>query len=337
MLHRDGPAGHITRPHATRGWFWQHELEASMRAGLIDRMEIDQWWTYTPCKCRSPLAEVKGLYDQRLKVGKNTPQGKSIRLVLNSLYGKLAQSAGEPKYSNWIYASLITARCRTMILDAIGTHPLRSDGVVMIATDAVYFREPHPYLHKSKMELGAWDETPKYNLALFKPGVYWDDTTLAEIQAGKAPRFKTRGINAKALAKHIGSINATFARWGAEYPSSEQFPAINVVSDFSMISPMQALQRNKWGICALVQNDKGTMQRSEPGSKRVPGWFDPSTGIYWSSPPKGKFKNGQPELSWGYDDGQSVAVTGRMPVELDYLTPDGTVMQGFSFALGLKG
>lgn len=50
MLHRFVDAS-IARPDCTRGWFWQHELEAAQRAGLIDSIECEEWWTYAPCDC----------------------------------------------------------------------------------------------------------------------------------------------------------------------------------------------------------------------------------------------------------------------------------------------
>src|SRR5690606_895113 len=107
-------------------------------------------------------------------VGKNSSHGKAYKLIYNSAYGKMAQSIGNPKYSNPIYASLITTGCRTMITHAIATHPKKTKDLLMVATDGVYFRSPHPSLEIDKSRLGAWDESIKRNLTLFMPGIYWD-------------------------------------------------------------------------------------------------------------------------------------------------------------------
>src|SRR5208282_5751698 len=111
------------RPQSTSGYYWERELAASMRAGLIHTVKVTEGWRYDPCDCESPMRALHDLYQQRRTVGKNSPEGKAYKIVYNSVYGKLAQSIGNPRYANPIYASLITSGCRTMILDAIASHP----------------------------------------------------------------------------------------------------------------------------------------------------------------------------------------------------------------------
>jgi hypothetical protein len=102
--------------------------------------------TRIPCDHEPPLRHLEGLYQPRFGIGKDTPEGKAFKLVYNSVYGKFAQSVGEPVYGNPAYASLITRGCRTRILDAIATHPRRSAAVAMMATGGVYFLTPHPQI-----------------------------------------------------------------------------------------------------------------------------------------------------------------------------------------------
>jgi hypothetical protein len=102
----------------------------------------------------------------------------------------MAQSVGQPKYANAVYASLITAGCRCMILDAIATHPLRTEAV-MIATDGIYFTAPHPGLPLSN-QLGDWETKSLNNLMLFKPGTYWDDETRARARAARGETSNSR-------------------------------------------------------------------------------------------------------------------------------------------------
>lgn len=264
----------VRRPTATEGWMWQHELTASRRAGLIDRVKWHEWWEYTLCDCAPPFRAIGPLYRQRIEIGKDSPQGKGMKLVYNSTYGKTAQSIGKPIFGNAVYASLITAGCRTMILDAIATHPLRSNGVVMVATDGVYFTEPHPTLHVDKTKLGAWGMKTKLNLSLLKPGVYWDDQARADIAEGGRLDVKSRGINVKELAKVIGDIDEQWVQFG-DVPNNrwgdvDVWPTFDLDVPFSVISPKQALNRNRWELCGTITHHTTVTQSACPTSKRAP-------------------------------------------------------------------
>jgi hypothetical protein len=264
MLHRDDK-GNIYRPHVTEGWYWLHEIQAAQNAGLIDECRISDSYNYIPCDCLPPLREVRDIYNLRKKVGKKTPLGIACKLVPSSLYGKFSQSIGSPKYANPIYASLITAGCRTMILNAIATHPKGAKNVAMVATDGVYFFDPHPSLPISG-DLGDWDTKPMRHLCLFKPGVYWDDTARASIRKGESPVFKARGVNARDLSKKIELIDDMF-KVGEVFDID--WPAVRFSLSFSMISCIQALHRNDWTLAGTVIPDYNVVQSSNPKSKRT--------------------------------------------------------------------
>lgn len=293
MLHRREDGG-ILRPSQTAGWYWQHEIDAAVRAGIIDSVVCDESWAYMPCACPPPMRGIRGLYDERLRVGKNTPHGKGLKLVYNSVYGKFAQSVGDPKYGNAVYASLVTAGCRAMILDAIGSHPDGTGSVFMVATDGVYFTSRHISL-RCTSRLGDWEETQHQNLTLFKPGVYWDDLTRERIRAGEDPSFKARGISAKAFAPRIAAADSHFSRWPDNFPVERDpdgpregwYPSITFQSGFSMVTCQQALQRGKWFLAGSV-SDVELTQDADPISKRHSGYYQ--DGIYWSRP----YKDGGP-------------------------------------------
>lgn len=292
--HRDG---RIARPHTTGGWYWYHELEAARSAGLVSSVHYLEWVNYSPCSCKPPLRGLAGLYDYRARIGKDTPAGKAAKLVYNSVYGKFAQSTGSPKYANAMYASLITAGTRCMILDAIATHPEGTKAVLMVATDGVYFTSPHPGLTLSGA-MGDWSQETKHNLTLFKPGVYWSDETRVAIAEGKAPVFKARGIAAKDFAESIAMIDDIFASWSdARFPGTHEFPVVQFSSSFAMTTATQALARGKWETAGRLghQDQQGTcdgcngahvVQSANPSTKRAPGG-PPIDGIYWSAPHPG--------------------------------------------------
>jgi hypothetical protein len=273
MLHRS-PKGRVLRPSGTSGWYWWHELQAAKRADLVSRVRWHEWWEYRPsCDCPPPFRAIADLYHERLRVGKTSPHGRALRLVFNSAYGKMAQSVGEPMFGNPVYASLITAGCRTMILGAIATHPGGTRATMMVATDGVYFRAPHPGLEVNPTKLGAWDTAEKVNLSLFKPGMYWDDKARAAIRSGGKLGIKSRGVNEAALAKVIDRLDSQWERRLAgrirpENPS--WWPATNIIVPFSIVSPRQALNRGRWELCGAVNHDLEALQSADPRGKRNP-------------------------------------------------------------------
>lgn len=333
MLHRTRK-GNILRPTETRGYFWLHELEAAQRAGLIARIDYENWFMYEPCDCAPPMAEIADLYALRLEVGKNTALGKAIKLLINSVYGKFAQSVGNPKYGNPIYASLITAACRTMILDAIATHPKGAEDVIMVATDGVYFLSPHPTLRLSS-NLGDWEHGIHTNLCLFKPGMYWDDKDRSRIISGKAPVFKARGINAADFANKIEQVDRVFSKWpkkvrGDLTPrASFKWPQVEFAGKFAMTSCLQAIQRGKWETAGHVTQDVTLTQSATPHKKRAGLFYDPEAGIYRSRPWMSGITfpiDSQPyEKRFGIEDPWSIE-----SLEEYGLTPDGTVSQLFT-------
>jgi hypothetical protein len=287
LLNRDKD-GRIRRPHVTEGWYWLHEIQAATRAGLISDAGIREWRAYHPCDCPPPVRGFRDLYEHRLDVGKDTVLGKSCKLVYNSGYGKFAQSLGQAPYGNWVYASLITAGCRVMILDAIATHPNGSKSVLMVATDGIFFDTPHPHLPVSK-NLGDWDYSERQNLTLFKPGVYWDDKSRKAIRDGQATGFKARGVNARDFSKHLGEIDERFLR-AIEFPpefklrlyegdnftayAEKEWPWITFPVAFSLTSVKTALMRGDWSQAGETQVNLMVVQDSDPSDKREGVYYD---------------------------------------------------------------
>ncbi len=290
MPYRDH-RGLISRPLNTKGWYWAHEIEAARQAGLIDTVVTESWVSYTPCTCSPPFNPtsigIESLYQLRLDFGKNTPQGKSAKLVYNSAYGKTAQSIGQPKYSNPVYASLITAGCRTLILNAIATHPHGANAVSMVATDGIYFTERHPSLPLDKTKLGAWDETFKPRLTQLMPGVYWDQSTRESIGLGKNPKLKSRGVPARDLAYEIANLDQLFAEqhMSLENGGRYEWPEIRFKSHFLLESCSSALNRGKWNEAGKVTHGKERAISSNPHTKRqVVPYFDYEEGLVRSRP-----------------------------------------------------
>lgn len=212
----------------------------------------------------------------------------------------------------------------------------------MIATDGVYFLAPHPGLDSQLSEqMGDWSREAKYDLTLFKPGVYWDNRSRELINAGMAPRFKARGINAQDFARSIADVDAMFDSWSESDLAGIEWPKVSFKSRFSQVSVLQALQ---W--TAGIQNEgkqegkyrklagqimvgKELTQSSEPAVKRNPRSlrFDPYWGVWRTEP-------------WDHRGWPaSTPYERRFGIDLEsnawdeYSTPDGSVMMGFREAL----
>jgi len=329
----EGPGqGKVVRPAKTRGWYLLSEVEAAKKAGLIMSWELERTITYhKTCNHRPPLAILAKMYEKRKEVGKNTPHGKALKLILNSMYGKFAQSIGNPKYGNPIYATMITAHCRVAMLEAIATHPRQTHDLVMIATDGIYFRTRHPSLDRvaDNDVLGGWEAGIKKNLTVMKAGVYWDDE--ARKRDGKI-NVKSRGISAKALQKNIPDLDATFTEF---YSSglTTPLPEIELVTEFAFVSPRLASARGKWrtagrvvweGDPEAIRTDRAVIEpkRAKPYiSGKCIRTFRPRGTANYNSQPYTK------------DFGFTKSVEDRELEEL--ITESGNIVSDFRFALDL--
>jgi len=273
MPHRTSK-GRILRPHITRGIYWTDEIAAAVRAGLITSTTIHRWYAFLPDNVEArPYRAIVDLYHDRIKVGKNSPHGKALKIVYNSAYGKMAQSVGVPHHASSFAASRITSTCRRMILEAIATHPDKAHAVLMIATDGVYFDSKHPSLEVDSQKLGAWDYKTKEGLTLFMPGVYWDDESRERIRSNRELTLKSRGVNAEDLAKQIFACDRLFSK--ALGSREWVWPELTVSIRFDMVSARLACARNAWPTAGTIRthdahgNPITKSLSSDPITKRV--------------------------------------------------------------------
>lgn len=174
-------------PFTGRNWIWSEEYQAGRY--LCSHTEVKQAWVYErKCDC-VPFNWVPSYYDLRylLREQGNEIGEKVVKLILNSLYGKIAQTIGKPPVPTWIWAGLITQSARSKLLTAIRSNP---EACVMVATDAIYSKEPLP-LDFGKA-LGQWDGPEEYGRTLIVQAGFWRDYDHPEHQ-------KTRGIAKKYL------------------------------------------------------------------------------------------------------------------------------------------
>lgn len=286
MPHRDR-SGRISRPHRVKGWYWVDELEASKAAGLVDSYTVDGWVAFNPGCNHNPFDPedigITRMYETRLQVGKDTPQGKGLKLVYNSAYGKTAQSIGYPRFANPFYASRITAGTRCTILRAIASHPVGSASVAMVATDGVYFTSVHGGLPEGS-SLGTWESKTKHGMTLHMPGVYWDDKARQAVATGTPVPVRSRGVSGKDIARVLERLDMCWTRVLNRLIRELKFegwPSVDIPVGFSVTSAQLALHRGAWAtagcVCACrctVHPEAGCTSgkrlSGDPSSKRNP-------------------------------------------------------------------
>jgi hypothetical protein len=157
--------GSIRWPLTGEGWYWQGEIEAAIERFGPDCVEYLATW-FTQGEIYYPFqAAIEEAFQYRREL---KAQGLSshiaVKLILNSLYGKFAQTVGKAQYYSPIWAGLITSYTRAELQRAI------SEEVVCVMTDSIWTRSPLSV--DTSNELGAWEEQSEGKLILAGAGLY---------------------------------------------------------------------------------------------------------------------------------------------------------------------
>ncbi|MFI1831527.1 DNA polymerase [Streptomyces sp. NPDC020412] len=174
--------GTVCYPHGGQRWVWQDEVDVAIKHYGPDAIPVYEGYVFDQKCDHKPFAKLTSLYEERkqLKKAGNGAQ-KVLKLLINSLYGKTAQSIGwrlvqrngewtaeRPPFQSYIWAGLITSGCRAMVLDMA----LREGAdVVSFATDGIISRTKIDGVEDSS-ELGEWEAEQYRNVYLFQSGIY---------------------------------------------------------------------------------------------------------------------------------------------------------------------
>ena len=155
LPHRRGSG--IYYPRWAQGWYWGVEIP--------DETTVDEFYTSHGLGEELPFRFVGSMYEQRAELKRDgRPEQLALKLALNSLYGKLAQSKGAqrneqtsvwklPSFHEVVWAGLITAITRRTISD--GLHSVSPDSIIATETDSIFSLEPLPL--DMGPHLGQWD------------------------------------------------------------------------------------------------------------------------------------------------------------------------------------
>ena len=157
----------------------EHDLFSTVSIGRVTLMEDGP----------PAFPEITELYQLRKLLGSDL-KGMPIKLALNSLYGKFAQSVGTPRFANPVYASLITSLTRLKLIEAMGD---MGDSVLMVATDAVYSLDPLSHIDVSD-QLGGWSHNVFDRMLIVQPGIHFAEKN------GELSKSRSRGLAHAAFA-----------------------------------------------------------------------------------------------------------------------------------------
>lgn len=259
--------GNIYYPRSGIGVYWSTELAAAERAGT--ETEFHEGWLYeSHCECRW-FNFVDSYYEERLRLGK-TAKGFVLKLAGNSIYGKLAQSIGYAPWANPVWAGMITAGCRAMLIDA---YKQDMSHTYMLATDGIFCSKKLDLPISQK--LGEWEETvhPDGSVFIVQPGLYFcgDDA-------------KSRGVERGRIYGMRELFEQKF--WEFYKDHGITYPVPVKVNNF--ITARMALMRGKWKLAGVWEHKEREIT-FDWANKRGQGllYSDPENGTQRTYPPIG--------------------------------------------------
>lgn len=166
--------GAVLWPHVGAGWYWSVEVAAARRRFGADRIVVEEGYVADGVIERPLRDAITTTFRERARRKRaGDPSERALKLALNSLYGKTAQSVGEARFKSWTWAGLITAHARARIADGIAA--VGDENVRMVMTDGLWSAAPLPRAMLSN-DLGGWTREEEKRLAVLEPGIYKADT-----------------------------------------------------------------------------------------------------------------------------------------------------------------
>jgi hypothetical protein len=185
------PDSTVVWPCAVEGWYWAPEAE--LVKDDKDARFIESW-VFDEDTDERPFAWLDEYYRRRqLLKGQGNAAEYTFKLIINSVYGQLAQRTGwdrkrlrPPRSHQLEWAGFITSACRAEVYRA---GILGQGGLISIDTDGIYSTTD---IHLSNVGdgLGQWEK------ARYDDGIFWQSGIYMLKRGGEWIKSKTRGIPA---------------------------------------------------------------------------------------------------------------------------------------------
>lgn len=198
LFHRD-KLGNITFPWVLEGWYWSPEV-LNLRHLDPALYTIDEGWEYIGHRREGipmPFEWLQEVYDKRREwKAKGLGAQLALKLLMNSLYGKLAQRVGwneekrtAPAWHQLEWAGWVTSNCRAMLWDVMSKLPRGS--IVAVETDGIYTTtDPRSVGIVDSKELGGWEVDVYDEILYVQSGMAW-------LRKGSEWTCKRRGLDAR--------------------------------------------------------------------------------------------------------------------------------------------
>lgn len=261
------PDGRVYFPNSGQGWYWKPEGEAALwfQQGRNikgrDGAHVFEAWAYHEDSDARPWSWVHDYYEQRramVLAGLTGGAELMIKLGINSLYGKTAQTAGynpidgrKPPYHSMALAGYITSATRAKLFEAVC---LDEKAVIMLATDGVFASRPMDIQTTEDKTLGAWGMTRYADFISIASGVYFSR------REGKPWASICRGYDRISDPQEIQArVDAVLAGWESG-EAQIYWPSTRFVGGGS--AKVSDLQFKRWCAWYAARAADGTMGRA---------------------------------------------------------------------------
>jgi hypothetical protein len=178
LFHRD-KMGNISFPWILEGWYWSPEVRNLL--SISDRYEIVEGWEYLGFTSQPPPFKwVEESYEQR-RIWKDEGLGAelALKLMLNSLYGKMAQRVGwnqekalPPTWHQLEWAGWVTSYTRAMLWKLMAQIPVEQ--LIAVETDGLYTTvDPSTLGIQASKNLGEWSVDAYDEILYVQSGMAW--------------------------------------------------------------------------------------------------------------------------------------------------------------------
>ena len=285
LPYRDKRGG-ILFPASGYGWYMRDDALAAIawierfvpdfprprqKHQQITAFEIEETWIFEPAHegraNQSPFEIVRDLFLKRRAIkeeadrtGRYDIREKTIKLSLNSMYGKLAQSVGgdgkAPTVANPYYAAATTASCRRRLIEAALLDP---HATVFFATDGIVSTRPLEGLARVRkqgdvVDLGDWEYCEADSGLFVMPGVYTYGKIVCDQHGARTikPVTKIRGGDAKKYGAKLKAnhwlIENVLVAWRTPFDPQkpETFPRIVALYQKYITAGNALASRHRW-------------------------------------------------------------------------------------------
>jgi hypothetical protein len=204
-------------------------------------------------------AQRKQLVEDSKRTGIPNGAEKTIKLGLNSCYGKTAQQVGArvnkgelqpPAYFQLEWAGYVTAGCRAQLMLAALEKP---NAIISFATDALFSSEKLDLHTPTEKTLGAWEMKIHDGMTIIMPGVYW-------LHDGDAIEHFSRGFD-KTTMSDPQLVHRAWSRGEIE---------INVTQTRMITLGVAHMSVNFWKLRGIFVSAPRALKITGENSKREP-------------------------------------------------------------------